>query len=384
MTPRWRADRANRGPHTPRREFVPVASHRPPQGDGYRQLTPASVLSGYVAVAEAAGLNVGEMVRRVGLDPLCLTNRRLPLLAKRATELIELSAIEAGVSDFGLRMALAKGVPDIGPLNLLLREEPDLRSAIRSLQSHMHLHSRSVSLFLEQMPGPPILHVSLAPGAMDVTAPQATEMVNNSVVQTLRWLVGEDWSPESVAFSHAAPADVRPQRRAFRCDVQYRQSFDGLVLRQSDLDRRIAAPGSVLRQYAEDYLRLLARNTAAEFVDVVGQLIACLLPTGTCSSTTISRHLNMDRSTLGRRLAASGETYSAVLQRMRVQLATHYCANGWPLPEVADQLGFTSISVFSRWFRTSFGEAPSVWRQLNRSLPAGSSPTPAFESPPSR
>lgn len=114
----------------------------PPAADAPTHLIPSVILSSYAATVRSIGLDPIALLNRVGLDPRCLSVPDMPISALRATEAIELAALEAGIEDLGIRLALARGVPDIGPLNLLLREEPDLRSALRSLQSYLHLHSR--------------------------------------------------------------------------------------------------------------------------------------------------------------------------------------------------------------------------------------------------
>ena len=47
---------------------------------------------------------------------------------------------------------------------------------------------------------------------------------------------------------------------------------------------------------------------------------------------------------------------------MRAELAEEYLANSKrKLYEVAELLGFSTASDFSRWFRGQFGKTPSAW-----------------------
>ena len=48
---------------------------------------------------------------------------------------------------------------------------------------------------------------------------------------------------------------------------------------------------------------------------------------------------------------------------MRAELVTRYIDNRErPLASVADLLGFSALSAFSRWFRSQFGCSVSEWR----------------------
>ncbi|WCT72242.1 AraC family transcriptional regulator [Sphingomonas naphthae] len=330
-------------------------------------LIPNVILSSYSATVRSLGLDPTELLECVGLDPRCLIVPNMQVSASRATEAIELAAMKAGVTDFGIRLALARGVPDLGPLNLLLHEEPDVRSALRSLQSYLHVHSRSMRISLDEADDFPILRGSLVVAAAMAGTPQTTEMMLCGVLQTLRWLIGKDWSPAAVYFSHPAPGNPLPQKQVFGCPVEFGMSLDGLILTSADLRRQISHSPPMLRQHAESYVRALENGSRGDFAETVSGLIAAMLPTGRCSSARVARHLAMDRATLGRRLAALGKTYSSLLQETRQHLAEKFCGWNWPLADVADQLGFSSTSVFSRWFRTTYAMTPSAWRKARRS-----------------
>jgi AraC-like DNA-binding protein len=326
----------------------------------------SAVLSSYLQISSALGLNATAMLRRVRLDPAALTNPEILVPAIRATELIELSALTARCRDFGLRLALARGAPDLGPLNLLLREEPDIRAALRSLQSYLHVHSRSLRVVFEEQQGCVILSGSLVEAAAPFAAPHTTEMIICGIFQSLRWLIGASWRPAMVCFTHGPLGEKDTHAAVFGCPVEFNHGFDGLVLTKADLDRPVQSSNPALRRHAEDYVRMLAMKSTAGFEEVVTGLIAALLPSGSCSSAKVARHLGMDRSTLGRRLAEVGSSYSLALQETRMRLANRLCLSGVALEQVGDHLGFASPSTFSRWFSTSFGCSARAWRKQHR------------------
>jgi AraC-like DNA-binding protein len=322
----------------------------------------SAILSHYAPLCASLGINVSTMLKRVGLDASCLANPNLPIAATRAMELIELSAMESSCHVFGVRLTLARGVPDLGPLNALLREEPDLRSALHSIQSYLHLHSRSVRYLLEEGPRVALLATSFTVNRTPpFVTPQSMEMVVCGTLQMIRVLMGATWSPIRVCYSHAGPESERQHRALLGCPVSFGQPFDGLVIPAKELDRAIAYSNPNVRHFAEVYLKSLSRDTA-NFSGNVASLIAALLPSGRCSAGTVAGHLGMDRSTMSRRLASARESYSSLLQETRVELASRSCLSGSSLSDVAIQLGFSDLSVFSRWFHTSFGCSARLWR----------------------
>jgi AraC-like DNA-binding protein len=118
--------------------------------------------------------------------------------------------------------------------------------------------------------------------------------------------------------------------------------------------------------------------------DNARECIYVTLPTGLCSADRVAKHLGVDRRTLHRHLAREGETFTSLLEAARGELLTRYIGNrDRPLVSVAELLGFSALSAFSRWFRSRFGCSVSEWRASNGAAAApdkGSqarNPTPA-------
>src|SRR5262245_32894552 len=99
----------------------------------------AAALAHYFEVAEAVGLNPQQPLRRAGLSRRMLVDmeQRIPLVA--AVQLLEDSAEASGHADFGLRMAEARRLSDLGALSLLLTHLPNQRAVLQTL-----VHSRQL------------------------------------------------------------------------------------------------------------------------------------------------------------------------------------------------------------------------------------------------
>ena len=78
----------------------------------------------------------------------------------------------------------------------------------------------------------------------------------------------------------------------------------------------------------------------------------------------LAERYHVSARTMQRRLAEQGETFQAVLQRVRYQLAREYLADGrLELTEVAALLGYSEHSAFTRAFRQWAGVGPKRWRR---------------------
>jgi AraC-like DNA-binding protein len=92
-------------------------------------------------------------------------------------------------------------------------------------------------------------------------------------------------------------------------------------------------------------------------------MIESLLPTERCSAAYVARSLGMDRRTLHRHLARSDETFSSLVDSVRIDLAQRYVARQTrSLTDISGELGFSALSSFSRWFKDRFGCSPKAWK----------------------
>src|SRR4051794_40753146 len=90
-------------------------------------------LSKYVEVARQAGLDPHRMLSEFGLPQRALQEPELRIPLDAVRELFEVSAMRSGVEAFGLLMAEARRLSHMGPLGLLIREQPTLRLAVEAL-----------------------------------------------------------------------------------------------------------------------------------------------------------------------------------------------------------------------------------------------------------
>ena len=76
--------------------------------------------------------------RACWLDPRYIEDSERLVPVRLINELFELTAQTLGMEDFGLRVAETRGLPDLGPVTLVLREEETFRAALQTLIAYMH------------------------------------------------------------------------------------------------------------------------------------------------------------------------------------------------------------------------------------------------------
>src|SRR6516162_2916281 len=104
----------------------------------------------YPEIAQSVGLDPYKMLERVGLSRSSLRSPDLRISADAVAELLQASASAARVDDFALRLAQRRGLSNLGPLALIVREQPTVRKAIEVLIQYIGLHSDALCPRLEE------------------------------------------------------------------------------------------------------------------------------------------------------------------------------------------------------------------------------------------
>ncbi|WP_406005155.1 AraC family transcriptional regulator [Streptomyces sp. NBC_00637] len=321
-----------------------------------------ATLSNYVELSQSLGIDPRNLMKRVGLDAAGLAVQDRWISGEAVIQLLELSAAASHREDFGLLLAERRRFSTLGPISLVLREEPDVRSAVELLVRHEHMYNEMLHSRLSEANGLATLKVNLELGEA-MAARQATELAMGAFHQVLRTFLGARWQALSVCLTHSAPVDPATHRRIFGPVVEFDSEFNGVVFYGSDLNVPNPMSDPLLRTYARQFFDSIAVSRDTTLLDRVRDLIEVLLPTGRCSVEQVAGSLGVDRRTVHRHLAAAGETFSSVLNTTRARLAEQLVANPRrSLTEISDLLGFSAPSAFSRWFREQFGCSARDWR----------------------
>ena len=121
-------------------------------------------LNRYVDLCRTVDVDAVALMRSVGLSPASLANPDQWVPAASIASLLERSAAESGHEDFGLLLAGLRRLSNLGPLSLVIREEPDVRSALDVLMRYEHTYNESLRIRLNEVNGLATLRISLEVG----------------------------------------------------------------------------------------------------------------------------------------------------------------------------------------------------------------------------
>ena len=331
----------------------------------------SATLDGYVRLARSLGLDPVGLMRSVGLDVADVAAPEKWIPAGDVATLLQLSADRSGREDFGLLLAGRRRLSTLGPLSVVLSQEPDLRSALRLLNGYERSYNEALHLRLDEANGLATIRLWLEFGE-PVPVRQSLDLATAALHGIIRELLGRGWEPLSVCFAHPRPATLDTYHEVFGARLQFDHSFTGLVFIADQLDARNTMSDPLLQPYARQFLESMPTPRGATVSDQVRELVDVFLPLGRCSTLQVARSLGVTQRTLHRQLAGEQESFSSIVNATRAAWAERHLANDrYTLTEISELLGFTAPSAFSRWFRQQFGVSPTEWRATARRTAAG-------------
>ena len=321
-----------------------------------------AVLSHYGDVAKNLGLSPHLMLRKVGLTPRMLASPTELIPFKSALDLLEISAKESGCSTFGLQLAEARLLSDFGPISLLLTHQPSIRMALQTIAQYRHLLNEALGMHIEDVGKTTLIReeiISDSPGGTQ----QSTDMAVGVLMLIFRAMLSQHWRPQAVHFTHPANSDLQVHRRLFGCPLHFNSDFNGLVCLKADMDRPNERADATMASYAQSFIEAMPKRGQSSVLQDVRRSVYLLLPMGRASVEQIASGLGVNVRTLQRRLDDSGVSFSEVLNEVRCELAQRYITHTpHSMGRVAEQLGYSNLSSFTRWFTSQFDCSPTLMR----------------------
>ena len=174
-------------------------------------LVRTATLNGYAGLARSLDLDAAQLMRDAGLDPVDLASPDKWVSAAAVSQLLEDSAAASGRADFAVRLAELRRLSTLGPLSVVLREEPDLRSALTLLLRHMHSYNEALRMRLDESQDIATIRLWFEFGE-PAPANQARALAVAALHGIIRECVGTSWRPACDLFP--APSARRPRNAA--------------------------------------------------------------------------------------------------------------------------------------------------------------------------
>jgi AraC-like DNA-binding protein len=294
-------------------------------------------LTNYAEVARKAGLDPHRLLSEFGLPQGCLREPELKIPIDAVWRLLEASGRAKRRRGVRVMMAETRRLSSLGPLGLLVREQPTLRLAAEALAHYANRLNEALFLTIEDAGEVVVLREELIVGGAG-SVRQSTELAIGVAFRVLQALLGPGWKPRRVCFAHDAPANRSVHKRVFGRIVEFGHNFNGIVCARKDLDVPNPNADPMMARYAQGLVE--SHLAKPDMTAQVRMLVVTLLGTGQCTIDIAAQHLGISRRTIHRQLAQEGRTFSDIVDSVRRELASRYVIDQHrSLTEVSSLLG---------------------------------------------
>lgn len=315
-------------------------------------------------LAESLGLSRSRIYQEIQLNENLAEAPSALVPAEKIIDAMEFSAWRTQRADFGLMIADRRDHLNLGLLGLLIEQCSSVAEMHDVGKRFLHLHNSAVEFELTRGRARGIAKLKLK--SQPYYEPRHyVEAVIAMYVRMLGLVLGPKWRPLLVYFTHEQLGGRAGYERRFGKGVKFRQKFDGVIFKPSELDRKAAARNPQTKLKYENLLReLSASGASCDFIAEVARLARLLLPSGEAKVHRIAELLATSTRSMQRRLRERGTTFEELLAQTRLQMAREYFGqDGMTLNKVAPLLGFSEPSAASRFLAQ---KAHTNTRELKR------------------
>lgn len=352
---------SDRKDHRPQ---VPDASRGRASGGAVKGTIAIYFVRAVVAAVGARGLDAAPLLREAGILPGLLDAPQSRVSAGQYSALWRLVIRQLDDEFFGQDSRRMKA----GSFALLCRSVvhcSTLRSSLDRAARFFNVLLDDVSIELGEHDGRACLTLHQHPPER-APAVFGHETLLVMVHGLACWLVGRRLPIVRAAFAFAEPAQSAEYPALFGRVLTFAEPRTLLEFESRFLDLPVVQN----ERTAKEFLRVAPENILVKYKNIqslaarIRRRLRQALPDGLPELDSLARELNTAPATLRRRLKAEGQSYQAIKDDLRRDLAIGYLTSSQKsVAEIAHQLGFLDTSAFHRAFRKWTRSSPGAYRR---------------------
>jgi AraC-like DNA-binding protein len=325
----------------------------------------SSVTIGLLKAIKEAGADPREVLENLDLDRAGRSRAEESIPCSTFARALERAATLSGDRTFGLRFGTRANPKNIGALAYAVFNSPTVAAAFETAGRYLHLHNEAAEVAFTEANNLGYFSYSLK--NLDLDEPrQFVEYGMAVALNTLRIMVGSQWTPREVRFSHTEPEQTSEHLKFFRAPVIFASASNAFVMEREFCDQPIPAADpslfKILNRYLENVLVHLPKedHTLALIRHKIGEAIK----DGGPKLSDVAKALAWSPRTLQRQLNNYGIDFRTLVDDTRRRFALDYLQDFKnTLTQIAFLLGYSEVSAFNRSFKRWTAKTPLDYRR---------------------
>lgn len=324
----------------------------------------AAAASGLSEFITDKGGDVDRIFGLSGIDAEMLARPTLSLGLVNYCRVLEEAARHSGFDNFGLHYGRQFKPQSLGLIGYIGLCSATLEQALHNVVNAFPWHQHDTLTRLVDKGDCWRLDYQVRHGAI-LCRRQDAELTLGMFLNLIRHVAGKHWAPREVHFEHPRPQQWHDHSKVFDAPVWFDQPCNSLVIAKRDLARAMPESDPLLLMVMQDAIRRLNGEAPPQnIVEQARSQVNLSLMQGEPVLEEVAEKLGLSSWSLQRRLREESISFTALVDNVRCEKATHYLQNRQlSISEMALLLGYSEVSAFSRAFRRWFGISPRQWRQ---------------------
>ena len=326
-------------------------------------LIQVGLLSYFSATVEQFGGDANKVVTAAGLEPSVLEVDDTFIPYDQYRELLVRAVETTGCERFGLIMAKRLGPRSLGVVGFGMQQAATMGAAFESLGKFIHLHDQHGHITMEAQSD----YFRIGYAIDDLDQPGSAQAIDVSAAlgnNMMKTLTGRDILALRYEFPYPRPADLSAYQFLNTRELVFDSDSFGFVIDRCHLDIPVARHDPNMANLVGEHMDALADGAKSSIAEKVELIVTELLPSGECTLVAVAQLFNFTSRTLQNKLQIENRSFHDIVEQVRKVRALHYLqTDSLDLTRIAQLLGYSDSTAFSRSFRRWYNETPSHWRK---------------------
>jgi AraC-like DNA-binding protein len=322
----------------------------------------SGAIEGYSALVTELGQNPMTLLRNGGMVVAQLREPNSYLSYEKTADLLDASARQCHEPLFGLRLASRQNLLAIGDVALSGSRQATIGEALNFARQYLYLHASGLHLELSRRGERAEVKLRFD-FTNELGLQQLSQLSAAQLFNAMKILSGADSPQIRLHLQQGTLKSPGWQSINVYGKVRFDSTFDGVSFPFEYLKRSPLADENLMREHWISRMQSLKTQYPDNLRAQVCHLIGSLLNTGECNIDAVSNSLGLQPRVLQKRLKAENSSFSRLLQDTRLEIAKQNLLHDkTSITDLALNLGYADVSVFSRHFKQWTGVSPRNWR----------------------
>ncbi len=327
-----------------------------------------AAIAGFEETVNILGGRVDKVCSLSQVSPDLFSDERYDkfIALDKLAELLMYAAKETKNYHFGLILGKEKQFSMLGILGLLVRDSPDVKSALQALVDNIQIHAQdSISISFSFDSEKAILAID--PISMPYKlSHHVYDLIIGCLLGLMKSICGDRFNVTEIRLGTREKLQLQKYSTLLGMNVRINQTCNEIVFPAEYLDLKLKQIDPQYNALLQDY-KIAGKQSG--YRTIVKAIVRDILSSNHCNIDYVSHQLNFNKRTLNRKLAIENTTFKDLVGDVKKERAKKLLSQSFnSITKISQELGYSETSSFINAFKSWFGTTPKKWQNEHRGL----------------